>query len=321
MRRGRRRTTWIDALLFAYEGSSRRHLAQVVHACCPFFFWFSEKHRGTLHQTLIHILSRQVGCGTTVLPARFKEALSEADLAAAQKTIRELDRVRIRDAEHLHYYRAFRTVFGPGDPPGMVRWGPDPCVACGYELQQPSQMFCVVCGEYPARKPAGGERKDGAGGGGKGGSNGGGGQSAKGVMGGKGNSGGIGERKEGETEEGGLRSGGEGTATGDAQESVSARGGAQSLANEGGASSMVGRETRNGGKETAGANRPQLLVADVSVPGFDKSLERNNSSERVVGSGGQRESPKFLAPVSRTSSADSNEDYASADEYFDESDG
>ena len=40
----------------------------------------------------------------------------------------------------------------------MVRFGPDPCIACGYELQQPSQMFCVVCGEYPARKTGGGKK-------------------------------------------------------------------------------------------------------------------------------------------------------------------
>jgi hypothetical protein len=208
----------------------------------------------------------QVGCGTTILPARLKEALSEANLAAAQTSILEQDRVKIRDAEHLYYYRAFRRVFGPGCPPGMVRWGSDPCIACGFQLQQPTQTFCVVCGEYPARKPA-------------------------------------------ECERGGDEGGGDKKGQGDMKNTNDVG------SEEGcGESGVQGRGNGEGGT--------------VGTGGVEEGLEKSGHKERgksgigkvaTEGTKGLETEGQTKAPPSRTSSADSTDDYADASETLDES--
>ena len=74
---------------------------------------------------------------------------------AERDAILEKDGVEIRDSEHLHYYRIFQSVFSLEDEtmeiPGCPRYGSDPCRACGWQLEAPTQDFCVICGAYPAR--------------------------------------------------------------------------------------------------------------------------------------------------------------------------
>lgn len=71
--------------------------------------------------------------------------------------IKTEDGVIIRDAEHLHYFRVFKGLFGTEkgiEIPGWPRHGSDPCLECGWQLESPTQLFCVVCGCYPARTMA-----------------------------------------------------------------------------------------------------------------------------------------------------------------------
>ncbi len=94
----------------------------------------------------------EVGSGTHALPEFFRSRTSPEHLEREIQRIREDDRVTIRDAEHLAYYRAFREVFG--DRPPLVRFGSDPCQGCGFELPRHDSNFCRTCGAYPARPAA-----------------------------------------------------------------------------------------------------------------------------------------------------------------------
>jgi asparagine synthase (glutamine-hydrolysing) len=91
----------------------------------------------------------EVGAGTSRLPAYFEARLPPAELAAERERIAREDRVAIRDAEHLAYYRVFQRAFA-GRPP-LVRYGSDPCTQCGYQLHDLQSSFCVTCGAWPAR--------------------------------------------------------------------------------------------------------------------------------------------------------------------------
>ncbi|KAJ1560881.1 hypothetical protein HK405_005614 [Cladochytrium tenue] len=124
-----------------------------------------------------------------VFAKEWEGAAREGALETAKARVWEEDGVVIRDAEHLHYYTEFRRQFctdttsegsGAGNStsaaadvrpavPGSVAWrgragrtrawtckrvrfGGDPCIRCGFELERPDQYFCVVCGAWPARE-------------------------------------------------------------------------------------------------------------------------------------------------------------------------
>jgi asparagine synthase (glutamine-hydrolysing) len=91
----------------------------------------------------------EVGSGSACLPAYFQERISIEDLAAEKERIAREDRVQIRDAEHLAYYRIFQRVFG--DTPPRSRYLGDCCSKCGFPLPTPETTFCVTCGAWPAR--------------------------------------------------------------------------------------------------------------------------------------------------------------------------
>ncbi|KND04564.1 uncharacterized protein SPPG_00285 [Spizellomyces punctatus DAOM BR117] len=101
----------------------------------------------------------EVGSGTTVLPKVFEKRCDEIKVEQEIQDIAHRDRIKIRDAEHLHYYRAFQRAFAlpsKNDQPTqfncpVARYASDPCRACGFQLQRADQFFCVVCGEWPAR--------------------------------------------------------------------------------------------------------------------------------------------------------------------------
>ena len=78
--------------------------------------------------------------------------------------------VTIKDLEHLHYYREFVKCFPPPEAQseienptgsdvkkqsgvgiGIERFTVDACIGCGYKLRKPDDMFCYVCGAWPAR--------------------------------------------------------------------------------------------------------------------------------------------------------------------------
>ena len=91
----------------------------------------------------------EVGSGSTRLPAWFQEHVPLAELSVERTRILHVDRIEIRDAEHLVYYRAFRRQFGRSlEERGF---GTDACAHCGFDLPRPDATFCPTCGAYPAR--------------------------------------------------------------------------------------------------------------------------------------------------------------------------
>ncbi len=94
----------------------------------------------------------EVGAGTAVLPDYFRAGIASRELDAERERIGRTERVEIRDAEHLEYYRAFRRIFG--DSPPLRRFDTDSCSKCGFELPRLDSNFCVTCGAWPARAGA-----------------------------------------------------------------------------------------------------------------------------------------------------------------------
>jgi asparagine synthase (glutamine-hydrolysing) len=91
----------------------------------------------------------EVGSGSTRLTTFFQKRISVETLEAEKERIAREDRVEIRDAEHLAYYRIFRRVFG--DAPPLPRYLGECCAKCGFQLPTPESTFCVTCGAWPAR--------------------------------------------------------------------------------------------------------------------------------------------------------------------------
>jgi asparagine synthase (glutamine-hydrolysing) len=91
----------------------------------------------------------EVGSGSTRLPTWFAERTPPDQLAVQQARILREDRVEIRDAEHLAYFRAFRRVCP--DILGERTFGADACAHCGFDLPRLDSVFCTTCGAYPAR--------------------------------------------------------------------------------------------------------------------------------------------------------------------------
>ncbi|KAI8817165.1 uncharacterized protein EV422DRAFT_257792 [Fimicolochytrium jonesii] len=116
----------------------------------------------------------EVGSGTTTLPKLFEEHTDPAFVEAEKARILREDGVTIRDAEHLHYYGVFRRVFASDGAAsaenedqdmdarqyrlkalfakcGIERYGDDPCLECGFQIDRLDSWFCVTCGAWPAR--------------------------------------------------------------------------------------------------------------------------------------------------------------------------
>lgn len=105
-----------------------------------------EAFRGILPER--HRLRRkdpiEVGSGATKLRAYCAErAGPQYEAEVARVLARE--GVRIRDAEHLAYYRIYRDVFGRS--PRGTGGGPKECPGCG--ARGPDGTYCKVCGAYP----------------------------------------------------------------------------------------------------------------------------------------------------------------------------
>lgn len=86
----------------------------------------------------------EVGSGATRLREHMAALVGDAFAAEAARIL-ERDRVRIRDAEHLGYYRLYREVFG-GPPPRDTSF-PKECPGC--HARGPEGTYCTVCGAYP----------------------------------------------------------------------------------------------------------------------------------------------------------------------------
>ncbi len=63
--------------------------------------------------------------------------------------------IALRDKEHLAYFLIFEEIYtqtkeeeGELMVPGKLRPNDDPCPACGFQLDTPTQTFCLTCGHY-----------------------------------------------------------------------------------------------------------------------------------------------------------------------------
>lgn len=94
----------------------------------------------------------EVGSGSTRLSqdSFWAGLVSPEHLAEEQARIAQEDRVVIRDAEHLVYYREFMRLY-PEGLPRKARHSTLPCVGCGYQLKHDQALFCHVCGAWPAQ--------------------------------------------------------------------------------------------------------------------------------------------------------------------------
>ncbi|RHY75979.1 hypothetical protein DYB26_000365 [Aphanomyces astaci] len=97
----------------------------------------------------------ETGAGTTPLGTLFDHHTPTDEFDQERQDILAQDGIAVRSAEHLHYYRVFRTIFhrpnGADWTTRVRRHDSDPCVQCGFQLERPDQYFCKTCGAWPAR--------------------------------------------------------------------------------------------------------------------------------------------------------------------------
>lgn len=86
----------------------------------------------------------EIGSGATRLREHVAARVGD-DLAAECARILAEDGVRIRDAEHLAYYRLYREVFS--GPPRSDQLQPKECPGC--HARGPEGTYCTTCGAYP----------------------------------------------------------------------------------------------------------------------------------------------------------------------------
>lgn len=86
----------------------------------------------------------EVGSGATKLRAYFAERVGQQYEEEVARVL-ACDGVRIRDAEHLAYYRIYRGVLGRS--PRGTGDGSKECPGCG--ARGPGRTYCRVCGAYP----------------------------------------------------------------------------------------------------------------------------------------------------------------------------
>lgn len=117
---------------------------------------------------------QEIGCGTTMLGAapwaspprlgHFDTRIEDGVLMSEKARIADEYAIKIRDKEHLAYFHVFENLFGITEEvddeekkrvtkkvlnvPNKPRPNDDPCPACGFKLDTPTQTFCLTCGHY-----------------------------------------------------------------------------------------------------------------------------------------------------------------------------
>lgn len=87
----------------------------------------------------------EVGSGTTTLPNFFNTKIGDEEFEEKRKKYLEMDKVTIRDKEHLFYYEIYREEVGipqPKNPEGKI------CPQCNSNVP-PGSSFCRTCGAFP----------------------------------------------------------------------------------------------------------------------------------------------------------------------------
>ncbi len=89
----------------------------------------------------------EYGSGTTFLPKYYSTKIGDSAFNRSRKNITRREGVRIRDKEHLNYYKLYRTMF---PPPSATATTEHRCPDCGADVR-PASTFCITCGAYPIR--------------------------------------------------------------------------------------------------------------------------------------------------------------------------
>jgi asparagine synthase (glutamine-hydrolysing) len=87
----------------------------------------------------------EFGSGTAALTAHLAARVPDDEHVRQSETFRRADGVRLRDKEHLYYYRLYRAQFGPPRRAAAGRACPD----CGSSIEQADSDFCRLCGAWP----------------------------------------------------------------------------------------------------------------------------------------------------------------------------
>ncbi|KAJ3380376.1 hypothetical protein HDU92_006033 [Lobulomyces angularis] len=103
----------------------------------------------------------EVGSGSSELVSIAEKLIHKDEFLKEAKKILNEEKIVIRNSEHLLYYRVFKKVFSDKKSfesnniwwknVPVKRFSTDPCKDCGWQLENPEQYFCVVCGAWPAR--------------------------------------------------------------------------------------------------------------------------------------------------------------------------
>ncbi|MBI4396659.1 MAG: hypothetical protein HY548_06165 [Elusimicrobia bacterium] len=93
----------------------------------------------------------EMGSGTTGLTSFFGKRFTDGDFSKEAEMFLKADGVRLRDKEHLHYYKLYRSQFGPplNSPGGAARSAQRRCPDCKVALADPATDFCRLCGAWP----------------------------------------------------------------------------------------------------------------------------------------------------------------------------
>lgn len=87
----------------------------------------------------------ETGSGSAGLTGFFEAALSTDEFKKEAEAFARIDKVKIRDKEHLYYYKLYRSQFGP---PRRAPAGRRACPDCGAALSVPEADFCGLCGAW-----------------------------------------------------------------------------------------------------------------------------------------------------------------------------
>jgi len=87
----------------------------------------------------------QDGAGTSALTHLFDTVISDKIFETKTSQINELDNVKLRTKESLHYYEIYRKYF---ECPEKLHDSKNKCPNCQYEVKQ-SSKFCRMCGSFP----------------------------------------------------------------------------------------------------------------------------------------------------------------------------
>jgi asparagine synthase (glutamine-hydrolysing) len=89
-------------------------------------------------------MAMEIGSGLNVLPLIFDKMISNDEYIIG-KSKAESDGVKIRDKEHLYYYKRFRELIGI---PKLLYYGNYICPDCLSRIEN-NARFCKICGAFP----------------------------------------------------------------------------------------------------------------------------------------------------------------------------